>query len=201
MSATKPLLTIELVPQSQWFDNLRSQLTRSQWDKLRKACYARAGHRCEICNGVGRKHPVECHEIWHFDDDKQLQRLDGLIALCPSCHQVKHIGFAFSRGKGPAALGHLAKINDWNLEQASKYADIAFKMWKLRSSLSYTLDLSWLDDAQTYIDSAEKSKRQATSDRAQQALEIIARQRTAKAQRASDERTERPAPTQYGAWS
>ena len=82
-------LTVELVPRSLWGINLRSELPKSKWDKLRKATYKKANFVCEICGGVGRKWPVECHEIWHYDDENKVQRLDGLIALCPPCHQVK----------------------------------------------------------------------------------------------------------------
>ena len=34
---------------------LRSEanLSKKDWDKLRKACYESAGHKCEICGGVG----------------------------------------------------------------------------------------------------------------------------------------------------
>lgn len=168
---------------------------------MRKACYARANHVCEICGGKGTKHPVECHEIWHFDDTRRIQRLDGLISLCPSCHRVKHIGLAFRIGKGEQAIRHMAKVNKWPVAMADAYAVRAFEIWKLRSDMGYTLDLSWLDSAHAYIDSAAKSKRQTTSDRAQQALRIIEAQRAAQQTSAADERTARPTPTHYGAWS
>ena len=65
-------LTIELVPQSSWGNNLRSEanLSKGQWDKLRKESYRKANYKCEICGEKGPKWPVECHEIWHYDDEK-----------------------------------------------------------------------------------------------------------------------------------
>ena len=57
-------LTIELVPQTAWYSNVRSNVTKSEWDVLRKACYKAAGYKCEVCSGKGPKHPVECHEMW-----------------------------------------------------------------------------------------------------------------------------------------
>jgi 5-methylcytosine-specific restriction endonuclease McrA len=77
---------------------------------LRKRTYRQANYRCQVCGGRGSKHPVECHEIWHYDDENKIQKLMGLIALCPSCHQVKHIGLAQIQGKGEEANRHLALI-------------------------------------------------------------------------------------------
>jgi hypothetical protein len=89
MPPDAPRLSIELVPATSWFDNLRSLLPPAEWDALRKATSQAAGHRCEICGGRGPKWPVECHERWQYDDATHVQTLTGLIALCPECHRVK----------------------------------------------------------------------------------------------------------------
>ncbi len=88
-----PRFGVELVPASYWFSNVRSHVTREVWDQLRRQTYEATGHICEICGEVGRKHPVECHEVWHYDDEWRIQKLERLIALCPSYHAVKHSGF------------------------------------------------------------------------------------------------------------
>jgi len=138
-------LLVELVPQSSWGSNLRSELPRKDWDRLRRAQYAKAGNLCEVCGGKGRRHPVECHEIWSYDDKNHVQTLDGLIALCPGCHEVKHLGLAGARGRTPEALRHLAKVNGWTHEQALHHAAEAFVLWDQRSRHPWTLDLTWLD--------------------------------------------------------
>lgn len=139
-------LTIELVPSSSWYSNLRSILSKEQWDVLRKNQYALANYRCEICGGKGTKWPVECHEIWHYDDVKHIQRLDGLVALCPACHQVKHIGLAQLKGNYKEALRHLAKINKISLTVAQEYVNKSVELWRERSKYSWEIDLSWLDN-------------------------------------------------------
>ena len=141
----KPKLTIELVPSTCWFTNLRSELSKSQWDQLRKATYRKANYRCEICGGKGDKHPVEAHEIWHYDDANLIQSLQGIIALCPACHQVKHIGLAQLRGKEEEAANHLKKVNGWNKLQTQKYILEAFQIWNERSQYQWQLDLTWLE--------------------------------------------------------
>jgi hypothetical protein len=143
-------LTIELVPQSSWGNNLRSEanLSKAQWDKLRKASYKRAGYRCEICSGKGSKWPVECHEIWEYDDQKHIQTLKGLISLCPTCHKAKHIGRTLSV-EPPAAqalvLNQLATLNQMTPVQLEEYLVHVFEVWGQRSQHQWTLDLTWLD--------------------------------------------------------
>lgn len=135
-------LTVELVPATSWGDNLRSHFKTREWDLLRKACYEQAGHKCEICGGKGRRHTLECHEIWHYDDDQCVQTLKGLIALCPSCHEVKHIGRAMAVGLGDRALAHLVKVNGITQAEAVAHVGDAFALWKTRTQKAWTLDIT-----------------------------------------------------------
>ncbi|HCI6648183.1 TPA: hypothetical protein NPP36_003317 [Klebsiella variicola subsp. variicola] len=140
-----PRLTIELVPRTCWFDNVRSAVSSSEWKRLRQQTARTAGWKCQICGGKGPRWPVECHEIWHYDDDRQCQTLTGLIALCPSCHEVKHMGFSGLRGKKDEAVAHLALVNGWSLLGAFDYVDEAFDVWRERSRHAWQLDISWLE--------------------------------------------------------
>ena len=116
-----PRLTVELLPATTWGSNLRTALRISQWDKLRRRTCEAAGHRCEVCGGVGRQYRVACHERWEFDDAQSWQRLVGLIALCPACHDVKHFGRANENGRGPDAKLHLCEINGWSIAAVDRY--------------------------------------------------------------------------------
>jgi hypothetical protein len=138
-------LTIELVPASSWFNNVRAVLTRKQWDVLKKQVYSQAWDTCQICGGIGPKHPVECHEIWQYDEKKLIQKLIGMIALCPDCHMVKHIGFAQIQNKGDKALKHLMKVNNLSKKDAEKYIEESFRIWAERSSKKWKLDISILE--------------------------------------------------------
>lgn len=145
MSENPPRLLLELVPATNWGWNLRSELKKSEWDRVRGVVYERAGHVCEVCGGKGRKWPVECHERWSYDDKSGVQKLVGLEALCPPCHEVRHMGRAISVGNGDRASKHLGKVNGWSAEQVSEHIDKAFAVWHRRSQHSWALDLSWLD--------------------------------------------------------
>jgi len=138
-------LTIELVPKTSWYSNVRSEVSDREWDAIRKAVYRRADYKCEVCGDTGDEHPVECHEVWHYDDENHTQRLKRMIALCPDCHQVKHIGYASTQGKGHEAAEHLAKVNDWTLFEAMEYIQDSLEQWRERSQHEWTLDTSILN--------------------------------------------------------
>ncbi len=141
----RTLLTVELVPRTCWFSNLRSELSQAAWDSLRRPVLERAGNLCEICGGRGRQHPVECHEVWEYDDARYVQRLVGLLALCPACHEAKHIGYASSVGRGGQARAHLARVNGWSMDDVELYLEMQFEQWSRRSGHEWSLDLSWLE--------------------------------------------------------
>lgn len=145
-------LTIELVPKTIWYINLRSLVTKQQWDIIRKKCYSDANNKCEICGDIGKNqgvaHNVDCHEIWQYDDKLYIQKLIGLIALCPNCHLVKHPGYAKSQGKSELVIRQLVKINKMTVDQAIEYIKDAFVIWEKRSRHEWTTDISYVD---TYI--------------------------------------------------
>lgn len=142
----EPKLTITLVPRSSFCRNLRSELPRSTWDAIRKKVYELANNKCEICGGQGNRHPVECHEVWDYDDENKIQHLNGFMALCPSCHLVKHAGRASVRGFWDEAMEQLAKVNKWSLENAEKYANKQFGVWFERSRHEWKIDFSLLKE-------------------------------------------------------
>ena len=141
-------LTIELVPQTCWYSNVRSNVTKKDWDIIRKKCYSNANYKCEICGGVGKTHPVECHEIWEYDDTNLTQKLIGLISLCPTCHKVKHIGLARINGEDQICINQLMKVNKWDRTTTLLHIDEAFKLWEFRSQSKWILNIDFL---KTYL--------------------------------------------------
>lgn len=152
----KPKLTIELVPSSSWFNNVRAVVTKKQWDYIKSQVSSKAYNMCEICGGVGSKHPVECHEIWSYDNKKLIQKLEGMIALCPSCHMVKHYGYSEVRGLSVHAKHHLMTVNKMTSKKADEYIAAAFKVWAERSEKEWILDIDHLN--QYGIDSTKINK-------------------------------------------
>jgi hypothetical protein len=138
-------LSIEMVPEPCWFINLRSELDPNDWKRLKQRTYRKANYRCEVCGGRGPEWPVECHEIWHYNDEEHIQELVGLIALCPACHEVKHMGFATMSGRGDIAAQHLAEVNEWTTGEADRYIKEQFAVWEERNKYTWRLDLTWLN--------------------------------------------------------
>lgn len=101
-------LGFELVPDGCWYSNLRSILSADQWNTLRRAAYARAGGRCSVCGAAGR---LEAHERWSYDDKTATQKLEDIVALCPKCHAVVHIGRTQLKGGEEEACAHFMKVN------------------------------------------------------------------------------------------
>jgi hypothetical protein len=135
---------VQLVPATSFGQNLRALLTAAQWDTLRRQVYRAARYRCDVCGGRGPDHPVECHEYWAYYDETHVQRLDRLVALCPDCHEVAHIGHARTKGRDRAARNHLAEVNGWTGSQVDGHLSRAFATWERRSRHDWRLDLGVL---------------------------------------------------------
>lgn len=150
MHTTNMKLTVELVPKSSWYSNVRSNVSKGEWDRLRHKSYEQANHVCEICGDVGTnqgyRHKLECHEIWDYDDVNFKQTLIGLISLCPHCHLVKHPGLATINGKLGIVVEQLMTVNDMTAKDAEEYLNEAFDIWRKRNKNNYTLDISFLDN-------------------------------------------------------
>ncbi|MEJ7745223.1 MAG: HNH endonuclease signature motif containing protein [Luteimonas sp.] len=138
-------LSIELVPASSWYDNVRSNVSVATWARIQRQTADQAGHRCEICGRQGVRHPVEAHEVWAYDDAGGVQRLLRLIALCPDCHGVKHFGRALAQGTQRRLLAWFAYVNGLTAGEALLAIKAAFGVHKQRSSRVWTLDLSVLE--------------------------------------------------------
>ena len=143
-----PKLSVELIPTTCHYSNVRTTVTKKEWDKIRFMSYEKAEHKCEICGergkNQGQKHDVECHEIWDYNDETHVQKLVGLISLCPICHLVKHIGRALAMRKKEVAYNQLAKVNKWTLKEVQQHIVDSFELHKQRSKHEWTLDLSIL---------------------------------------------------------
>lgn len=141
-------LTIELVPKTSWYNNVRSKVSSDEWDIIRKKSYNIANHVCEICgdNGInqGFSHPVECHEVWEFDDTHNIQKLIGFISLCPLCHKVKHIGLAQVNNQLDIAKNHLMKVNSIGKRTATIYIEQSFNIWKERNKNNWLVDVNYI---------------------------------------------------------
>ena len=135
-------LSVELIPQTRWGDNLRSILTHEQWNVLRRAVYSRASYCCEACDASNIE--VHCHEVWDWDDEKHIQRLIGLRCLCWKCHEATHLSETGIRGTLDT-LKHFAHVNGITMFEANGIVGAAYVQVMNRSGHEWKLDTSWLN--------------------------------------------------------
>lgn len=137
-------LNFELVPEECWFSNLRSVLKPDDWDKVRRDAYARAGGRCVICGAKGR---LEAHEQWSYDDEKALQKLENVVALCRNCHEIKHIGRTQLKGRDADAMEHFMKVNHCSqMDYHAALAEANEEYFRRNRVEGWVTDVSWLKD-------------------------------------------------------
>jgi Zn finger protein HypA/HybF involved in hydrogenase expression len=139
-------LKMELVPRSCWWSNVRDNVDKDLWDVIRKKTYQKTNFKCEICGGQGNSHPVECHEVWRYENTTKKQILEKFISLCPTCHSVKHMGYTSLQSKTLLikAMNKFLTINNLSKPDARVLYDYAFQEWMERSGKKWNLDISLL---------------------------------------------------------
>ncbi len=136
-------LNIELVPKTSWYNNVRSEIPRRVWDKIRSDVCISQDYKCGICGTEGK---LNCHEIWEYDDINHIQELKDFIALCNLCHHVNHIGHASilaSQGKlnMQEVEAHFMRINNCDLQTFREHVVEAGIQYKERSKHEWQLNL------------------------------------------------------------
>lgn len=133
-------LRIQLIPRNMHSKNLRNQISRDDWDVVRKACYARAGFRCEGCD-TGREAcgGLECHEEFTYDDSREECKLTRFVALCSTCHKCVHYGYGVSAGKQSMMDENLMNICGWDREQLAHEIYTAYELVEEMEKKRYPL--------------------------------------------------------------
>lgn len=149
-SQGQPVLLPEMLPSTTWEENLRSKLPEHRWDALRRYAYSASGYRCEICGDFGQPH-IEAHEKWAWDDTWCVQTLTGIIALCPTCHKVHHLGLARRLGLYEQCLAKMQEVNGWSLAQTRQAIEQTAKLADERNRYGWIVDLDWLDSGPYHL--------------------------------------------------
>lgn len=136
-------LNFELVPDGCWYSNLRSILSKKDWDIVRKEAIERTGGKCAIC---GRKvKRLEGHERWSYNEQTATQKLEDVIAVCHDCHSVIHIGRTQLVGDTIRAENHFMKVNNCSYADYRAELSKANIEHKRRNEISeWKLDLTYL---------------------------------------------------------
>lgn len=134
------------LPETTWYDNVRSTISDSQWQEIKRTVAQENGNRCNCCGGRGKEWPVECHEIWEFNDALGVQKLVGLKALCPPCHEVVHIGLANMNSRADQAINHMVRVTGLPRDRCVDMENEALNTAERRSRRNWKIDISFLSD-------------------------------------------------------
>lgn len=136
-------LSIELIPSSSWYNNMRKFVTQTQWKKIRQEAILHARGKCEICGATPKS--IDCHERWEYDEVNKVQTLKGFVAICKACHLVKHIGLtSILAGKGQIdmqnIIEHFMHVNNCEMDVFLEHRAYAYEQWRQRSSQDWKVD-------------------------------------------------------------
>lgn len=135
-------LDFEMVPEECWGYSLYHILPKEKWDIVRKDAYKRAGYQCRICGAKGK---LEAHEKWSYDEQKALQKLEDVLALCHACHEVKHVSRTQLVGRGMDAMEHFMRVNGCSQSDFHAALGEANAAYLRRNKIEgWTTDVSWL---------------------------------------------------------
>ena len=139
----KFILNFEFVPDGCWYSNLRSILSKKQWDFVRMDAKERSNGRCAIC---GRKSSrLEAHERWSYDEQNAVQKLEDVVAICHDCHSAIHMGRTQLVGNVERAENHYMRVNRCSYaELVQKLGEANAEHIRRNKIFEWKLDISWL---------------------------------------------------------
>lgn len=130
VKAVSPMvLTIDLVPGPLHGQSLANLLNRNEWERLRADTLRRKGALCEVC---GARSPLECDEVWDYDDTARVARLAQLRIICRMCHRAKHYGrtrSVFDEQEVEAVIAHFCRVNGCDRAAFEAHQKQASELW------------------------------------------------------------------------
>ena len=96
----------------------------------------------KLCGAKGK---LEAHEKWSYDEQKALQKLEDVLALCHACHEVKHVSRTQLVGRGMDAMEHFMRVNGCSQSDFHAALGEANAAYLRRNKIEgWTTDVSWL---------------------------------------------------------
>lgn len=140
------IYSVQLIPRPLWGVNLRQELGKVQWNRLRKERHETEGGCCQFCGKPVLIENSELHEKWGYNHQQfegepfSYPILLGLIVLCKNCHKTQHLGLASVKGYLPEALQRLSELTHMPLSRAQAYYRMTMAEWGLHSNLPWLPD-------------------------------------------------------------
>lgn len=148
MSDNSKKLTVEILPRTQYFQFLHTEVYEQQWNYIASLCYHRASGVCEYCSSDEN---LVYHTAWKFENETKTATVAGVELMCGKCYQAKSIDNLFIKPKAHDDLiSHLIKVNEMSFNDAKNAVAQAYKDCIERSKVLWVMDVSkqqkWLND-------------------------------------------------------
>ncbi len=142
-------LFVDLIPTSCWFTNVRTCVSPPDWARVKALVGAPSiAARCAV---PGPNHRTGCgcrHTNAGPTTIRPGYRPCGRwCPYPPAGHRTTHVGFAEVTGQDPQAHAHLRTVNGWSIADADAHIAMADRVWRARSAVDSSLDLSILTAA------------------------------------------------------
>jgi len=152
-------LRMEIVPEPAWYFNLRKMFTATMWGLVRNRVYGEFWYTCPFCHKEfwdlekqewQIKSPVggglHAHEIWTYDDDKHIQTCEGIVALCPACHGIKHMVLTQKRAqekelKMADVISHFCTVNNCMPSDFDEILKFEMNVFYFRNNFEWTCEI------------------------------------------------------------
>lgn len=132
---------------------LKRSLSDSEYGRLKNIIVKRAGYKCEICNteclSKDNKYLQVC-ERFSYCMEKGVQKLERIVAMCKDCFVTTRLL------NKRVTLSRLIEINQIDKEDAKQHILDAYEIWKIRSNISWKVDLSMVSNFSNEKEKTEK---------------------------------------------
>src|SRR3990167_7317621 len=90
------------------------------------------------------------HELWNYDETRDMQKLMGFQALCEKCHYIKHLGLVNVKIAScelpnnfiDILTDHFCKVNNCSKEDFKAHEESSYKKWINMSKKNWTVELT-----------------------------------------------------------
>jgi hypothetical protein len=140
-----------MIPAPLWGINLRQELGKTRWNKIRKHIIAERGLKCESCSKVETESSrIYAHEEWEYKTKGKsgVASLRGLKLSCWHCHAIAHFGRTrnmvlsgeLTERSIEDTIKHFCRLNGIGRDQFETHLAAAETEWMRLSQLTWKVD-------------------------------------------------------------
>lgn len=144
-------IRIQIIPTKCTGRNLHSGgiIQPEKWKEI-SLKVRKAQNFCKYCGGVFSLPELNAHEVWSFNEEKQVQVLEEIVGVCTKCHSTVHFNFIMSNKNLVdrdfiIAEAHYLEANGCDVETFQRELDNALSRRSILNQMpgSWAMDISY----------------------------------------------------------